>query len=90
MGAWPGTDGAARVVRRSRATTQARSLNPAIITTGGLKNWREVIGEYTARVGYAATHFGAEFTRKTPRQLCGCRDLKWRQSSEPVATAALG
>ncbi|KAJ1171586.1 hypothetical protein NDU88_003447 [Pleurodeles waltl] len=36
-GAWPVTNGAARVMRRSRATIQARSLNPAIITTGGLK-----------------------------------------------------
>ncbi|KAJ1148098.1 hypothetical protein NDU88_000939 [Pleurodeles waltl] len=49
-----------RVRWRPQATIQARSLNPAIITTRGLKNCREVIGEYTAQVGTAALHFGAE------------------------------
>ncbi|KAJ1180833.1 hypothetical protein NDU88_006048 [Pleurodeles waltl] len=49
-----------RVRWRPQATNQARSLNPAIITTGGLKNCREAIGEYTAQAGTAALHFGAE------------------------------
>ncbi|KAJ1191282.1 hypothetical protein NDU88_000598 [Pleurodeles waltl] len=49
-----------RVRWRPQATIQARSLNPAIITTGCLKNCRESIGEYTAQVGTAALHFGAE------------------------------
>ncbi|KAJ1123090.1 hypothetical protein NDU88_001563 [Pleurodeles waltl] len=47
-----------------QATIQARSLNPTIITTGGLKNCREAIGEYTAQVGTAALHFGAEIAPK--------------------------
>ncbi|KAJ1082013.1 hypothetical protein NDU88_002185 [Pleurodeles waltl] len=53
-----------RVRWRPQATIQARSLNPAIITTGGLKNCREAIGEYTAQVGTAALHFGAEIAPK--------------------------
>ncbi|KAJ1082567.1 hypothetical protein NDU88_002732 [Pleurodeles waltl] len=47
-----------------QATIQARSLNPAIITTGGLKNCSEAIREYTAQVGTAALHFGAEIAPK--------------------------
>ncbi|KAJ1185164.1 hypothetical protein NDU88_001958 [Pleurodeles waltl] len=49
-----------RVRWRRQATIQARSLNPAIITTGGLKNCREAIREYTAQVGTAALHLGEE------------------------------
>ncbi|KAJ1182420.1 hypothetical protein NDU88_007610 [Pleurodeles waltl] len=47
-----------------QATIQDRSLNPGIITTGGLKNCREEIGEYTAQVGTAALHFVAEIAPK--------------------------
>ncbi|KAJ1141298.1 hypothetical protein NDU88_007631 [Pleurodeles waltl] len=53
-----------RVRWRPQATIQAQSLNHAIITTGGLKNCREAIGEYTAQVGTAALHFGAEIAPK--------------------------
>ncbi|KAJ1192095.1 hypothetical protein NDU88_001407 [Pleurodeles waltl] len=53
-----------RVRWRPQATIQARSLNPAIITTGGLKNCREAIREYTAQVGTAALHFWAEIAPK--------------------------
>ncbi|KAJ1089304.1 hypothetical protein NDU88_002455 [Pleurodeles waltl] len=49
LGAWPGADGAARIVRRSRATNRARRMNPAIITTGGLENWRG--GRRASRTG---------------------------------------
>ncbi|KAJ1156278.1 hypothetical protein NDU88_009002 [Pleurodeles waltl] len=82
-----------RVRWRPQTTIQARSLNPAIITTGGLKNCREVIGEYTAKIGTAALHFGAEIApkKKNPRQVCGCRDIKWRprRSRKPATAVAL-
>ncbi|KAJ1150294.1 hypothetical protein NDU88_003089 [Pleurodeles waltl] len=81
-----------RVRWRPQATIQARSLNPAIIMTGGLKNCREVIGEYTAQVGTTALHFGAEIAPKnSPRQVCGCRNIKWRprRSRKPATAAAL-
>ncbi|KAJ1156071.1 hypothetical protein NDU88_008796 [Pleurodeles waltl] len=43
-----------------------QSLNPAIVMTEGLGDWREAIGEYIAQVGTAAPHPGAEIARKAP------------------------
>ncbi|KAJ1090505.1 hypothetical protein NDU88_003637 [Pleurodeles waltl] len=62
-----------RVRWRPQATIQARSLNPAIITTGGPKNCREAMGEYTEQVGTAALHFGAEIAPKKKLPLTSLR-----------------
>ncbi|KAJ1208246.1 hypothetical protein NDU88_003632 [Pleurodeles waltl] len=81
-----------RVRWRPQATIQARSLNPAIITTGGLKNCREAIGEYTAQVGTAALHFGAEIAppKKLPLTSLRLPQLKIGPATEQEISYSRG